>query len=107
MKGLNTDAGSMYAQVASDDADSELIRRYRTNHPEFPHESTLDQFFDEEQFEAYRQLGVHAARGLFSPCLMNGESDPAKIKEWFRRLAQNLLFPNHKAQVTTNDEQAD
>ncbi|MBF0551531.1 MAG: hypothetical protein HQK60_13460 [Deltaproteobacteria bacterium] len=31
--------------------------RYKTYHTAFPHESTLNQFFDEEQWEAYRQLG--------------------------------------------------
>ena len=30
--------------------------------PEFPHESTSDQFFNETQFECYRALGYHAAR---------------------------------------------
>lgn len=83
----------LYLKLSVTGNESELIRRYRTNHPEFPHESTLDQFFDEEQFEAYRQLGVHAARGLFSPCLMNGKSAPTTINDWFRRLAENLLLP--------------
>lgn len=30
---------------------------YRKAHPEFPDEPTSDQFFDEKQFEAYRELG--------------------------------------------------
>lgn len=30
---------------------------YRQAHPAFPDESTNDQFFDEKQFEAYRELG--------------------------------------------------
>ena len=30
---------------------------YRKGHPEFPDEPTSDQFFDEKQFEAYRELG--------------------------------------------------
>lgn len=33
------------------------IRQYADMHHEFPHESTTDQFFDENQFEAYRHLG--------------------------------------------------
>jgi hypothetical protein len=32
---------------------------YKNANPEFPHESTGDQFFDEAQFEAYRELGYH------------------------------------------------
>ena len=33
------------------------IRQYADTHKDFPHESTADQFFDENQFEAYRHLG--------------------------------------------------
>jgi hypothetical protein len=34
---------------------------YRKEHPEFPDQSTSDQFFDEKQFEAYRELGFQLA----------------------------------------------
>lgn len=37
------------------------IREYAESRTDFPHESTSDQFFDEEQFEAYRHLGYCAA----------------------------------------------
>ncbi|MCC8362573.1 patatin-like phospholipase family protein [Lysobacter sp. A6] len=40
------------------------IAHYAAAHPSFPHESTSDQFFDEHQFEAYRQLGYIAGRRL-------------------------------------------
>jgi hypothetical protein len=70
----------------------ELIRRYRILHPDYPHQTTLDQFFDEEQFEAYRRLGVHVAEGLFSRVLMKG-TNPATVPQWFRQLAENLLEP--------------
>ena len=33
------------------------ILAYRKTHPEFPDQPTADQFFDEKQFEAYRELG--------------------------------------------------
>jgi hypothetical protein len=35
------------------------IEQYRSEHLEFPHESTGDQFFSEDQFESYRRLGYH------------------------------------------------
>lgn len=35
---------------------------YYNKHPDFPHQSTADQFFDDAQFEAYRSLGFHIAR---------------------------------------------
>ncbi len=83
----------LYLKLSVTGNEPELVRRYRAAHPEFPHQSTLDQFFDQEQFEAYRQLGVHVAEGLFSRALMGGDSDPVGVHEWFYRLAGNLLEP--------------
>ena len=83
----------LYMKLSVTGNELELIRRYRTLHPDFPHQSTLDQFFDEEQFEAYRQLGVHVADGLFSRALMSGNINPASVPIWFRQLASSLLEP--------------
>lgn len=83
----------LYLKLSVTGNESELIKRYRGTCPEFPHQSTLDQFFDEEQFESYRQLGAHVADGLFAPCLMDGKGDPSNVSEWFARLAKNLLEP--------------
>ena len=83
--------------------ESELIRRYKTRFAAFPHQSTADQFFDQEQFEAYRQLGAHIAEGLFASALMNSHPkvtdpgdmaarcQPTTIRQWFRQLAESLL----------------
>ena len=70
--------------------EEELIKRYRMNHPDFPHETTLDQFFDEEQFEAYRELGAHVMDGLFSKAITN-DTNPQTVPAWFTELAKNLL----------------
>jgi hypothetical protein len=83
----------LYLKLSVTGNEGELIKRYRITHPEFPHQTTLDQFFDEEQFEAYRQLGAHAAKGLFSRALMNGNTDPASVAIWFRQLAASLFRP--------------
>jgi hypothetical protein len=40
--------------------DSEPLKNYRQGHSEFPHESTIDQFFDDDQFESSRDLGALA-----------------------------------------------
>lgn len=37
------------------------VLSYAQKHPPFPFESTVDQFFDESQFESYRKLGLHIA----------------------------------------------
>ena len=38
---------------------------YKTQAPDFPHESTSDLFFDDSQFESYRALGVHIGEDTF------------------------------------------
>ena len=39
--------------------ENDYIRDYARRYERFPHESTGDQFFSEEQFEVYRALGFH------------------------------------------------
>jgi hypothetical protein len=41
------------------------VQSYARRNPPFPFQSTADQFFDEAQFESYRQLGLHIAKGVF------------------------------------------
>ncbi|HEX4607138.1 MAG TPA: patatin-like phospholipase family protein [Urbifossiella sp.] len=41
------------------------VRNYAAAHPDFPNETTLDQVFDEPQWESYRALGDHAGSSLF------------------------------------------
>ncbi len=38
---------------------------YKAQNPEFPDQTTLDQFFDEDQFEAYRELGYRLVKQMF------------------------------------------
>jgi len=45
--------------------ENDYIFHYKRRYSAFPHETTLDQLFTEEQFEAYRALGFHAAYGFF------------------------------------------
>ena len=41
------------------------ILNYSARQPEFPHQATADQWFDESQFESYRRLGYHIAKKIF------------------------------------------
>jgi hypothetical protein len=54
----------LYVKLAVTGNEPEYVRSYRNHHPEFPHESTANQFFTEEQFEAYRALGEHACKSM-------------------------------------------
>ena len=40
------------------------VQAYRRLNPVFPHESTVDQWFSESQFESYRSLGEHTVQHL-------------------------------------------
>jgi hypothetical protein len=84
----------LYLKLSVTGNESELIKTYRQVNGEFPHQSTLDQFFTQEQFEAYRQLGVHVAEGLFSPAVTSDQTKPRTIREWFKALAGNFLEPS-------------
>ncbi len=37
------------------------MRGFAVAHPDFPHESTANQWFTESEFESYRQLGEYIA----------------------------------------------
>jgi predicted acylesterase/phospholipase RssA len=71
--------------------ENDYVFHYKKRYSDFPHETTLDQMFSEEQFEAYRALGYHAAYGLF-----DRRDDFAKLdpKE----------FPKAREQVALLDE---
>jgi Patatin-like phospholipase len=52
------------------------VLNYAATHPDFPHESTADQWFDEAQFESYRQLGEYVGK-----CLSGDLNENATIDE--------------------------
>ncbi|MEA2240171.1 MAG: hypothetical protein QOC81_4895 [Thermoanaerobaculia bacterium] len=60
----NVDGGTaighlLYIKPAVYDDCPADVRNYRKTNDTFPHESTVDQFFSESQFESYRSLGRH------------------------------------------------
>lgn len=79
----------LYLKLALLGTESNYVLDYRRENPQFPHQTTLDQFFDEAQFEAYRKLGQSAAENFFSD-----EFDTASVRRidaWFQALAGYLL----------------
>ena len=59
---------------------------YALNCPDFPHESTGNQFFSEAQFESYRHLGRQIARDALTP--FTGV-DPTRIESALRGADQD------------------
>jgi hypothetical protein len=56
----------IYIKSSMSGDENDGIRDYKRRYGDFPHETTLDQFFSEEQFEVYRALGFHMALGFFT-----------------------------------------
>ena len=52
----------VYIKASLSGDENDYVIAYKAAHRTFPHESTADQLFSEEQFEAYRALGEHMAR---------------------------------------------
>jgi len=55
----------LYVKSSLSGDENDYIADYKRRNPTFPHETTLDQFFSEEQFEVYRALAFHAVRKFF------------------------------------------
>ncbi|MGX7873875.1 patatin-like phospholipase family protein [Mesorhizobium sp. ORM6] len=83
----------IYIKSSLSGDENDYIIDYFRRHPTFPHETTVDQFFTEEQFEAYRALGFHAARGLLTGAddFGNPVEPPAN---WDSQLAEALALLN-------------
>jgi hypothetical protein len=56
----------LYLKASLTQDETEDVLNYHAAHLEFPHESTGDQFFEEEQWESYRKLGEHIGSPLFT-----------------------------------------
>jgi hypothetical protein len=56
----------LYIKSSLTGREPEDLLAYRRQNPDFPHQTTADQFFDEAQFESYRKLGDLIGRQVFS-----------------------------------------
>ncbi len=76
------------------------LLQYVARHPHFPRQSTLNQFFDEAQFEAYRVLGHHIVSEVFgeAAAAWTGAAASAahgqdEVRSVFARLREQWLPP--------------
>ena len=56
-----------YIKASMNGHEETPVMQYKAAHTDFPHETTGDQFYGEDQFESYRSLGCHIAEQLFNP----------------------------------------
>ena len=89
----------LYVKLSLTGNEGEFIRRYRLDEPAFPHHSTADQFFSEEQFEAYRSLGEHVGNKLFLRAVVGPLADCINVdmERWFHTLGGSLLEPTSRS----------
>jgi hypothetical protein len=64
---------------------------YKARHPDFPHDSTADQWFSESQFESYRTLGAHVMDRVLDTARKDELADHAR--------RQGRLDPQHAKRV--------
>lgn len=68
----------IYVKTTMIEGLSEDLKNYRREHNDFPDQSTMDQFFDERQFEAYRELGYSVGE------LLCKNFDEKKLVKFFK-----------------------
>ena len=74
--------------------ENDYILDYKRRHEAYPHETTVDQFFSEEQFEVYRSLGFHIARRLFNGDDAFATFATPPIEGWYRKVEEALSLLN-------------
>jgi Dyp-type peroxidase family len=57
----------VYLKASMTGREDTSVLQYKASHAAFPHESTSDQFYREDQFESYRRLGQDVAQAAFEP----------------------------------------
>ena len=89
MDGMDEEIGYLfYCKASLTGNEPQHLHEYRTKHPQFPHQTTADQWFDEQQFEAYRELGYQVVKKAFRPATYkasrdNLEANFIKLKEFW------------------------
>lgn len=96
----------IYFKLARTGSEPGYVADYARKNPDFPHQTTGDQMYDEAQFEAYRRLGEVAAESLFRPEISkpyfaarpdisnSNDGDFETLDKWFQSLANSLLPDN-------------
>jgi hypothetical protein len=87
----------LYVKPAYHGTEGAGIRSYAAAHPEFPHETTVDQWFTESQFESYRSLGLDIMNGILEQDI---ELAPAPQRLTLRQLLARLPYVAHSQPST-------
>jgi hypothetical protein len=92
----------LYIKPACHGTEETDIRSYATEHPDFPHQSTAEQWFSESQFESYRALGFEIVDGLLSGALA-ALQPPVTLDKIVRAIAEPTVEGAPKARWTPGE----
>ena len=93
--------------------DFELKRReldytmYRTYTPDFPHQTTSDQFFTGEQWDAYYELGKNVGNNLIHDLDFKGEDSRLEILKKIQNYIGEKDFGEVKFSFSKANEKVD
>jgi hypothetical protein len=87
----------LYVKPTYQATESLDIRNYATQHPDFPHESTVDQWFSESQLESYRALGASIMEDI---CTAGGSLNcPSMTLQELKEVAETYPYAWHVTRV--------
>ena len=89
----------IYLKTTLTGAEDTAVKQYRAANPTFPHETTGDQFYNEEQFESYRRLGRDVARNVFRDFQPTHEFLADLGKLYAPTLCTKASFTRHTARL--------
>ncbi len=75
----------IYIKASLLDEENTGVLEYHSSHTTFPHETTANQFFSEDQFESYRRLGYDSAKRTFRDVSLKNISAP-ELEKFARQL---------------------
>ncbi|MDD1641564.1 MAG: hypothetical protein LUQ68_08820 [Methylococcaceae bacterium] len=67
------DGWIIYLKASMNGHEDTAVMQYKAVHPDFPHETTDDQFYAEDQFESYRCLGKDITGQLFGKIILGDQ----------------------------------
>ena len=92
------DGWLIYLKASMNGHEDTAVMQYKAVHPDFPHETTDDQFYAEDQFESYRCLGKDITDQLFGKIIL-GDQPMHEIAEKLNTLLTPEL-PDYSVKST-------
>jgi hypothetical protein len=88
----------LYLKPAYHGLESAGVRSYASKFPQFPHETTLNQWFSESQFESYRSLGFEITDSVLRGAILEiGNSSPCDLGTVLHTLMKRAKMAMHAA----------